>query len=145
MARTTAIAVMGVLRKGTEGGDYDDINNPSLDPYIGAASLIVDRVRTCAIAKDKALTTAELEMIERWLSAHAYAMSDQTFASKSTSKSSASFHGQTGMGLDATKYGQFAKGLDPSGCLVAIFERKSAGAFWGGKAEADQLTYDQRN
>ncbi len=145
MARTTETAVKGVLRLGSEGGDYDDANNPSLTPYIESASLIVTRLATRAADKGVTLSTTEKEMIERWLAAHSYCMSDQTYASRSTSKASASFHGQTGMGLDATKYGQHAKMLDPSGCLTALASGKRAGGFWLGKTDSEKLDYEQRN
>lgn len=144
MARTTETAVKGVLRLGSEGGDYDDANNPDLSPYIDSASLIVDRLVTRASNKGFTLTTNEKEMIERWLAAHSYVMSDQTYASRSTSRASASFHGQTGMGLDASKYGQYAKALDPSGCLATLFYGKRAGGFWLGKTDSEKLDYEQR-
>lgn len=144
MARTTSIAVINILRRGTEGGDYDDVNNPDLVPYIDTASALIDRVVTCAAAKGKSLTSVEAELLERWMAAFAYAMSDQTYASKSTSKASASFKGQSGMGLDANNYGQMAKGLDPSGCLAAIFAKKMAGGFWAGKTESEAIDYEDR-
>jgi hypothetical protein len=73
-----------------------------------------------------------LELIERWLSAHFYALSDQTLASKSTSKASGSFHGQTQMDFDSTKYGQAAQNIDTSGCLRAIGKRQFGSSKWLG-------------
>lgn len=145
MARTTATAVKDVLRLGTEGGDYDDVNNPSLTPYIDSVSLFVTRVAACATAKGKTLNAAELEMIERWLAAHAYALSDQTYASSSAGGASASFHGQTGKGLESTRYGQHAMDIDYSGCVRAVSMKKTAGGFWLGKPPSDQIDYDQRD
>lgn len=146
MARTDSDTVKGVLRLGSVGGDYDDVvGNPSLIPYIDAATLVVDRVASCAARRSRTLSTDELLKIETWLAAHFYAMSDQTYSSKSTSGASGSFHGQTGMNLDATKYGQTAKTLDYSGCLTAIDKRAFAGFTWLGKVPSEQVPYDQRD
>ena len=142
MARTTAAAVQAVL---APGKDYDTEDEPSLDPFIDTATAIVDRVEDCAVAKDRTLTDAELELIERWLAAHLYAMSDQTYASKSTAGASASFHGQTGMHLEATKYGQTALTVDYSGCLSAISKRQVARLVWLGKPPSEQLPYTDRD
>lgn len=143
--RTTPDAVIDVLRNGSEGGDYDDDNEPSLDGYIAAASVIVDRVYTCSVSKNLTLSTTELELVERWLTAHFYCMSDQTYASKNTTQASASFKGQTGMGLEITNYGQMAKRLDYSGCLEAIDKRKFASVGWLGKFPSQQIPYEERS
>jgi hypothetical protein len=140
MARTNAAAVQALL-----GNDYDADAAPSLTPRIETATVIVDRVATCATAKAITLTAAELELIERWLSAHFYAMTDQTYSSKSTGGASASFHGQTGLALDATKYGQTAKLLDYSGCLTAIGGRQVASGAWLGKRPSEQTLYTDRD
>ncbi len=143
--RTTPDAVIDVLRNGSEGGDYDDDNEPSLDGYIDAASAITDRVAACAIKKNLSLSTTELELIERWVAAHNYCMSDQTYASKNTTQASASFKGQTGKGLEITNYGQTALRLDYSGCLSAIDKRQFAGVSWLGKPPSTQIPYEQRS
>jgi hypothetical protein len=83
-------------------------------------------------------------MIARYLAAHAYAMSDQTYATKSTGGASGTFHGQTGKYLEATKYGQQALLLDTAGVL-ARGAPLVAEAWWGGKDTQDQLDYDERN
>lgn len=145
MPRTTSPEVEAILRPGSQGGDYDDDNEPSLEPYIATASALVDRVATCATNKGITLSATELELIERWLAAHCYCLSDQTYASKSTEGASASFHGQTGMAIESTRYGQMALTLDVSGCLMALSKRQVASAGWLGKSDPDKLTYDQRN
>ena len=143
--RTTSAAVQGVLRLGSQGGDYDDANNPSLTPYIDSATVIVDRVATCAIARSKTLTTAEKELIERWLAAHLYMMSDQQYASKNTAGAGGGFRAQGGRNLDGSTYGQTAKTLDYSGCLEAIDKRKTAGIAWLGRAPSAQTDYVDRD
>lgn len=144
MARTDADAVKGILLD-----DYDPApevgDAVDLSPFIATATVIVSRVATCAAAKDLTLSAEELELIERWLAAHCYAMSDQTLASTSTEGASASFHGQTGMRLEATKYGQMATTLDFSGCLTAIDKRQVARGFWLGKPRSEQIPYVDRD
>jgi len=139
MARTSAASVRAVLLR-----DYDTENSPSLDPFIDWASAAVDRVSACAARKGVALSASELELLERWLAAHAYAMSDQPFSQKRTGDSSGVYQGQTGMSLDATKYGQQALVLDASGCLAAMSKRQRAGAAWLGKPPSGQVPYRLR-
>lgn len=143
MARTNTSKVKEIL--GDNYGPKLDGNLPNLQPFIDAASLVVSRVAICAAAKGMTLSGAELEMIERWLSAHGYALMDQTRASDSTDGASASFHGQTGMGLESTRYGQYAMTLDYSGCLSAIAKRRFGGMTWLGKTKTEQLSFDERN
>ena len=147
MARTTAAVVKLVLGDSSthpEGaGDYDGVRD--LAPFIDSATAIVDRVEACAAAKGKALTSAELELIERWLTAHLYAMSDQQYQSKSTQAASASFRAVGGLNLDGSTYGQTAKLLDYSGCLAAIANRQTAGLTWLGKPPSDQIAYEDRD
>lgn len=145
MSRTTSTLVQGVLRLGSEGGDYDDVENPSLDPYIDAASSIVDDVAECATNKGITLSSTKLEIIERWLAAHAYAMSDQTLKMEKTGDAVSQYQGTTGMYLTATKYGQMAVSLDSSGCLAALGNNKRAGAFWMGLAPSAQTDYEDRD
>jgi hypothetical protein len=144
MARTTSDLVKELLRLGTEGGDYDNRNNPSLSPYIDAANLIVTRVDACATTRGWTLSSAEKEMIERYLSAHNYAMSDQTYSSRKTGDASGVFHGMTGKRLDGTKYGQMALSLDPSGCLNSIVNSKRVDCLWLGRPPSEQTPIDQR-
>lgn len=138
MPRTTDSSVEGVL-----GNDYDGTTD--LAQFIETATVIVDRVSACAIKKGKALSSTELELIERWLSAHYYACSDQPFTSKSTGGASASFQGQTAMSLEGTKYGQVSLNLDYSGCLTSIAKRQVASGVWLGKTPSEQLPFYQRD
>lgn len=138
MARTTAADVEDLL-----AGDYD--GSTSLAVHIATATAIVDRVEACAANKDITLSDAELELIERWLAAHSYAMVDQPYQSKTTGRASATFQGRTGMRLEATKYGQQAMAVDYSGCLNAIGQRKTAGGFWLGRPPSEQTDYRDRD
>ena len=142
MARTTASAVKGILLK-----DYPapDEEQPSLTPYIETANVIVTRVATCATARDRTLTSTELELVERWLAAHFYVQSDQTWQSKSTEGASASFHGQTGMHLESSRYGQAAMDIDYSGCLASFSSAQSVTFGWLGRPPSEQTAYSERD
>ena len=143
VARTNPNAVQTLLRSGAADSDYDGVS--SLTPHIDTANVIVTRVNTCAVSKGITLSSTELELIERWLAAHSYVMSDQTYASKKTGERSAVFHGKTGMSLEATKYGQMALTLDISGCLKAISRGIRQEVVWLGKAPSDQIDYSDRD
>lgn len=140
--RTNATDVQAVM---TAGRDYDTRRNPSLVPYIAAASSIVDRLVALAAERGLTITDEQATLVETWLAAHAHCMSDQTYSSRSTQGASGSFHGQTGMYLDATKYGQMAKMLDPTGLLAKVSAGRVASADWGGLPSSSWQTYDQRN
>jgi len=139
--RTTEAAVKLVL-----GGNYDSAAAPSLVPFIDVATDVVDAVSAYATAEGSALSGTRLELIERWLTAHYYQISDPGYSSRSTGGTSGTFHGQTGKGYDATMYGQQAKLLDTSGYLAGLDAgQPSADCEWLGTTDADSQTWDERN
>jgi hypothetical protein len=141
MARTGAAAVKLVLLR-----DYDTVDNPALDTAIETASATVDDIVTKATARGITVpNAARLELIERWLAAHDYTRADPPWASESTAGASGSKQGQTGMGLEASFYGQTAMRLDTTGVLRGLDKGTRAVLGWMGKAEPDQATYDERN
>lgn len=141
MARTTPAAVRSILEP---GGDYDTLNEPSLVPFITAAGIVTDRVRTCALSKGYTMTAVELETLERWLAAHFYQQSDQGYSEKKSDRASAVFQGRTGMKLESTKYGQTAMVLAPLNCLEMINKAKYAEGYWLGRNPPDQTDYEDR-
>lgn len=142
-ARTNSAAVQGVL--GDDYGPKEDGTLPDLTPYIATASAIVDRVITCATRKGYTLSCTETELIERWLAAHFYAVSDKPYQSRSTEGASGQFSGQTAMGFDANQYGQMAQRVDYSGCLRNLDKQQRAGAAWLGKPASQQQSWQDRN
>lgn len=126
-------------------GDYDSENNPSLARCIKWATLLTDRVSTCATDKDWTLSSDELEEIETNLAAHKYCLTDRTYRSRNTLSAGGAFDGNTAMGLDATMYGQAAKMLDTSGCLSAFDKGQRGGMEWMGLPVNEQTTYWDRN
>ena len=143
MARTNSDNVKGLLMD--DYGARLDGSSPSLTPFIDSATVVIDRVDACATAKGWALTAAELELLERWLAAHMYCMSDQQLMSKNTLAAGATFRAQGGLNLNGSTYGQTAVALDPSGCLAAIGLRKTAGMEWLGKPPSEQTAYEDRD
>lgn len=137
--RTTTTLVKELL---STGGDYDTANNPSLQPFIDKATAMVDRVATCATNKGTTLTTAELELVERWLSAHYYTKADPTYTSRSTAGAS----GQFARNPECPEpYKDGAIDSDVSGCLNALLSRQRAGLAWLGLPPSGQTPYDQRD
>lgn len=146
MSRRTSPDKVKELLVDNYGPSLGRADGAKLDGFIDSASAMVDRVNTCAAGKTPAitLTTTELELIERWLAAHLYVMADPMYASRTTGKSSASFQGQTQMGLDYSPFGQTAKRLDWSGCLEALDKRKFVGGAWLGRNRVSQTDYEDR-
>ena len=107
MARTTALAVQGIIATDTTIAD--------ITPFIEAAGSIVTDV-----CLDSSYDTVKLELIERWLAAHFYAVRDPLLTSQGAGGASGSFQGQTGMFLQFTSYGQMACLLDTDGNLANL-------------------------
>jgi hypothetical protein len=151
MARTTAGKVREVLLR-----DYDSVDEPSLTPFIDAAGALADDLEDAA---ESAPSASRLELIERWLAAHFYAMSDQPFSEEWVGKAKASYQGSRGetLGkyLEASKYGQQAILLDPTGYLSAQVAAAvvaaagtrtiTASATWLGKPPSQQTDYSDRD
>ena len=133
MSRTSAAKVLGIL-----GNNYDTANSPDLSRFIDSASAMVDYVASKDV--HSVMTAVNLEVVERWLSAHFYAHSDQLFQSKNTGASGATFQGQTAMCFQSTQYGQTAMLLD----LTNTLAKRNQEALTGYKRQATltSLAYD---
>jgi hypothetical protein len=142
MARTTADVVKSILM--SDYGPKTDGTLPDLTPFIRTASIMVDRVATCATARAVTLSSAELLEMESWLAAHFYSVSDRPYESTMTDRAQAKFQGKTAMGLDSSHYGQTAKSLDVSGCLESLSKQRFATATWIGKRPDDATEYENR-
>ena len=68
-------------------------------------------------------TDVRLELIERWLSAHFYAIRDIQYINQSIGGASISSGMQMGKGFEATRYGQQAMMLDTAGGLAGLNAR----------------------
>lgn len=114
MARTTDEAVEGII---------EVEENATLTPFIEAANVLVTEVCTSSTYDD-----ARLELIERWLSAHFYAIYDPRFESEKAGDVAAKYQTKVNLGFDVTHYGQMAMRLDTAGGLASLnTEAKSGG------------------
>lgn len=124
--RTTSAAVAAIIEV--------DANIP-LDPFIETASALVDRVES--EDEDGELSASVLELIERWLSAHFYAVRDPRATSERAGPVGASYESKVDLGLNITRYGQQALALDSTGILADLTskKRKRASLHWLGNEE----------
>ena len=127
MPRTTAAAVKAIV-------EVDATISVDLAPYIETANALVTEV--CG---DAGYNDSRLELIERWLSAHFYAVRDPRASSERAGPVSASYLNQVGLGFAQTREGQQAMLLDTAGGLAKLNKdmelgRKTPkpGVLWGG-------------
>ena len=133
--RTTESAVGAII-------DVDaDID---LEPFIETANVLV--TKHCV---DTSFTAAELELIERWLSAHIYTVRDMIAMNERVGSVSAEYQSKVDLGFDSSHYGQMAMRLDWSGALAKLNEQIKKGRetggptiTWGGTEEVDIDTDD---
>jgi hypothetical protein len=131
--RTSASAVEAIIEV--------DSSIP-LDPFMETANLLVNRI--CVPAKNEDGTPyftddAELEVIERWLSAHFYAVRDPRIQFEAVKSLMTRFESKVELNLNNTRYGQQALVLDTSGELAAYNRtldkgpiKRRVGAHWLG-------------
>ena len=104
MARTSSVLVRGIM----QGSDVPD--TVDLGPYIDSASLLVTGKLSLL-----GYSGPELEMIERWLSAHLYEVDNPRIRKEvigGYQKGEDSYESRIGLGLDLTRFGQQVKMLD---------------------------------
>ena len=121
MARTTYTAVGKIIEIDSSFSETD------FDPFIEAANALVTEV--CSTDD---YDTTRLELIERWLSAHFYAIRVPRETDEKAGSVSAKYQSKVDLGFDVTHYGQMALRLDTAGGLAAI----NAEAKGGGKITA---------
>jgi len=113
MPRTTPELVAGIIEA--------DVDIP-LDPFIEAATMLIDRV--VAVVKDDDgsdyYNSTQLEVIERWLAAHFYAVRDPRPVFEGVGKVQVSNESKVDLNLNNTRYGEQAMLLDSSGALARL-------------------------
>ena len=113
MARTTATEVKQIIET--------DLSDAIVNAYIAGATELV----TQALGTDTTLSTALLEEIERWLTAHMISITrERQLKSGEAGGAKAVYFGMDGSGLDASTYGQMVKTLDSTGKMAALGGRK---------------------
>ena len=133
MARTTSEEVALIIE--VDG-------SISLTPFIEAANALV--TEKCSTDDYDA---TRLELIERWLSAHFYAIRDARPTNERAGSVGASYQSKVDLGFDVTHYGQMAMRLDTAGGLAALnAEAKKGGSrtatvTWAGKDATNREDY----
>ncbi len=106
------------------GGIIDVDSGDDLTPFILSANELVTEI--CVPA---GYTEQRLELIERWLAAHFYAIFNQSNAiqSEKTGPVSASYMSNIGRVLQYTRWGQQVLALDTKGGLAALSKSAEEG------------------
>ena len=139
MAYTTPTAVQRLL-----GVNYDTRRSPDLQQFVDSAHTVMGRLIPAAAQRGFTHTAAELEIVERWLSAYFYCKMDPLLASKTTEAASAQFVTSQSLNGEQERYKRGAIELDASGCLNALLNRQAASGFWLGKNPSAQIPYEDR-
>ncbi len=130
MARTTEAAVQGII-------EHD--SSISLTPFIEIANDLV--TSECL---DSGYSAARLELIERWLAAHFYAIRDNRVASEGAGSVTTSYQFRVGLNLNVTIYGQQVLLMDTDGNFAALQAQAEgkgptrASIVWLGKTTEEQ-------
>jgi hypothetical protein len=132
MPRTTSTAVQGIIET--------DVTI-SLTPFIEVASNLVDQV-----CLDSGYSDTTLELIERWLAAHFYAVRDARRDTEKLGQAMDKYQYKVDLGLKVTVYGQQVMFIDTAGNLAALQaqaesgQARRAGVVWLGE---ENLGYEE--
>jgi hypothetical protein len=111
--RTTAEAVGGIIKV---------VGTVSMTPFIEAANALV--TEHCS---EDDYDATRLELIERWLAAHFYAIYEPRRLSERAGPVSKQIESRVDLGFDVTRYGQMAMRFDTEGGLAALNEQIKSG------------------
>ena len=111
--RTSAAAIQGII-------EHDD--TIPLTPFIEVASSLIDE-----LCVDSGYSDARLELIERWLSAHFYAVRDPRATPEGAGSVNVSYEAKVDLALNLTRYGQQAMLLDTAGSLASLNQSTQEG------------------
>jgi len=102
--------------------EVDATITSDLAPFIETANLLVTKICTSASYTDE-----DLELIERWLSAHFYAVRDPRPSSERAGAVGANYQHAVALNLAVTTYGQQAMLVAYMGELSALNRRATQG------------------
>lgn len=124
MARTTATNIKKIIEVDTTivPADADFI------PFIDTANEIVTEMCTGTNGPATKYTDTRLELIERWLAAHFYAIRDPRAKSEKAGSVGINYQGKVDLNLSVTTYGQQAMMIDTHGGLSKLNSGKSPAA-----------------
>lgn len=127
MARTTSTAVGKII-------EVDSNTWTDLTPFIDTANELVTEV--CAGVLDENgepyYTDTRLELIERWLAAHFYAIADPRAGQEKAGPVSIEYQYKVDLNLNVTTYGQQAMILDSKGGLARLNQQVADGRLRSG-------------
>ena len=106
MARTTVQKVRSILDTSVEDN--------TVTSWMDIASTLVDDIEDA----DPSVSDSRLAKVEKVLTAHMVSTQDQRQSSVSGASRSVEYQGETGLGINGTKYGQQAVALDPTNTLA---------------------------
>ena len=101
-----------------------DLTNDQVEPFIDVANVFVDDQLA---ALTPPLSDALLEKIETYLAAHFLTLFDPRVVKEQADTVSFTYESAVAMGLDASKFGQMAQVLDPSGTLKQLNKENRVG------------------
>jgi hypothetical protein len=104
---------------------FEDTITASRVPFIAVANALVTRA---CVTDDSEYSSADLELIERWLAAHFYTVRAPVPTSESAGGVSQSLSVSVEVGLGSSMYGQTAMTLDTEGGLAALNAATKDGA-----------------
>ena len=130
MARTTVAAVEGII---------ENSDNITLTPFIEAANALV----TQCCGSSTTYTEDNLELIERWVTAHLFTVRDPRTTQERTMQVAGTFQSKVDLGFDSSHYGQMAMRLDWEGGLASLNKSakqgglRTVGIVWTGVPVAE--------
>lgn len=102
------------------------LEDTAIEPYIASANVWVN-----AVCEPIPLEEEVLFEIERWMSAHMIAMTQERVAKEEGAGGAyIKYAGDWGMGLTQTPYGQMVVNLDPSGTLASLAKGKGSASIY---------------
>lgn len=117
MARTTATNVKKII----EVDATIIVVDADMDAFIDVANELVTEMCTGTTNGPKtAYTASRLELIERWLAAHFYAIRDPRVKSEKAGPVGVNYQEKVDLNLSVTTYGQQAQMLDTNGGLKSL-------------------------
>lgn len=118
MARTDATNVAKVIEVDEE---------IDLTPFIDTANELVTEMCTGDNGPDPVYSANRLELIERWLAAHFYAIRDMRPANEKAGPVGVAYQHEVDLNLANTMYGQQAMVLDTNGGLATLNKQTEEG------------------
>lgn len=119
MPRTTSLLVGGII-------EVD--SSITVDPFIDVANELVTECCTGDNGPDTEYTETRLELIERWLAAHFYAIRDMRPDNEKAGSVAEKYQYKVDLYLANTMYGQQALILDTNGGLAALNQATENGS-----------------